>query len=139
MAEGRRGKDGIYLHSELTDSILAAAIEVQRALGPGLLESAYEACLSHRLRQMGHTVLTQVGLDIRYEGLVVPNAFRMNLVVDDRVVVELKTAERLLDIHQAQLASYLRFSGHQVGLLLNFWSWPLKDGGIKRIANSNSA
>lgn len=133
MTEDGRGS---YLHQDLTERIIAAAIKVQCALGPGLLESAYEACLVHELRRGGLKVETQVALWIQYEGLQVPGAFRMDLVVEGLVVVELKTVDRLLDLHFAQVKSYLRFSGMELGLLLNFWCWPLKAGGIRRVANS---
>lgn len=125
-----------FPHQEITEAIIGAAIKMQRALGPGLLESAYEACLVHELRRAGHIVETQVPLSIVYEGLQLPGAYRMDVVVDGKVVVEIKTADRLSDLHPAQLLSYLRFSGLEVGLLLNFWSWPLKDGGIKRLVHS---
>lgn len=135
MAEFRREN---YPHVELTGQIIAASIKVQRVLGPGLLESAYQACLTHELRKGGHRVLSEVGLDLTYDDLVIKNAYRMDLVVDDGVVVELKTVERLLDLHFAQMRSYLRFSRIERGLLVNFWAWPLKDDGIKRVICSHS-
>jgi len=135
MKEARREE---FLHRELTESIIAAAIKVQRALGPGLMESAYEVCLAHELKKMGHEVLIQVPLDITYDDLHVPSAYRMDMVVDGLVVLELKTVDALIDLHHAQLFSYLRFSGLEVGLLLNFWAWPLKDGGIKRVVRTKS-
>ncbi len=135
MAEVRRDE---YPHKELTGQIIGAAIKVQRALGPGLLESSYQACLAYELRKTGHKVLTEVGLDITYEDLVIENAYRMDLMVDDLVVVELKTVEKLLDLHFAQLHSYLRFSRMELGLLINFWAWPLKDKGIHRVVFSRA-
>jgi GxxExxY protein len=123
-------------HKAVTESIIAAAFKVQSALGPGLLESTYEACLAHELRKTGHHVLTQVALDIVYDDLQITNAYRMDMVVDDTVVLELKTIDQLIDMHHAQLFTYLRFSGKKVGLLLNFWAWPMKDGGIKRVINT---
>ena len=125
-----------FPHRELTESILAAAIKVQRELGPGLLESTYEACLAHELTRSGHQVHTQVPLAIDYEGLHIPNAYRMDMVVDGLVVLELKTVDQITDLHHAQVFSYLRFSGLEVALILNFWSWPLKKGGIKRVVRS---
>jgi GxxExxY protein len=133
-AEGR----GDFPHGAVTESIIAAAIKVQKALGPGLLESAYQACLIHELKKSGHAVLSQVPLDIQYDDLRIEGAYRMDLLVDDVVIVELKTVDHLLDLHHAQVFSYLRFSGKEVGLLLNFWSWPLKDGGIKRIVRTRT-
>ena len=121
---------------DLTNSVIGAAIKVQSSVGPGLLESAYSACLAHELAIRGHEVVQEVPLEVRYEGLVLPQAYRMDLMVDGKLVVELKTVERLSPAHEAQLLTYLRFSGKRVGLLFNFWSWPLKDGGIKRLVHT---
>lgn len=132
MAEGSGG----FLEEEkLTGTIIGAAIKVQRSLGNGLLESAYEACLAYELRHAGLKVETQVPLEIRYESLVLPNAYRLDVVVNDSVLLELKTIEQILPVHEAQLLTYLRFRNLRLGLILNFWSWPLKDHGIKRILN----
>ena len=128
------GSGGLELES-LSDVILGCAIKVQRELGPGLLESAYEACLAYELEKAGLRVQRQVPLDITYGEVQIPGAYRVDLLVEDQIVLELKTVERLTDFHDAQLLTYLRFSGKRVGLLLNFWRWPLKDGGIKRILN----
>ena len=117
---------------DLTRSVIGAAIAVQRTLGPGLLESAYEACLAHELRLRGHGVECQVGLGLTYRGLKVPQAFRMDLVVDELLVVELKVAESFTPEHEAQILSYLRFSGKPVGLLLNFGVYPMGRRGIRR-------
>ena len=121
---------------ELTNSTIGAAMKVQSAVGPGLLESAYRACLARELALRGHAVAQEVSLEVQYEGLVLPQAYRMDLVIDGKLVVELKTVERLSPAHEAQLLTYLRFSGNRVGLLFNFWSWPLKDGGIKRLIHT---
>ena len=118
---------------ELTRSILGAAIHVQDALGVGLYEKPYKACLAHSLRQKGHKVLTEVNLDLTFEGLLLSDAYKIDLLVDDLVVVEAKTVDRLNLLHQAQVLTYLRLSGKEVGLLLNFWAAPLKDGGIQRL------
>jgi GxxExxY protein len=122
-----------YLHAGLTQSILAAAIRVQDALGPGLLEKPYRLCLAQALRQAGHRVILEVSLAIAYEGLVVPDAYRLDLLVDDTVIVEAKAVEALDPMHRAQLLTYLRLAGKEVGLLLNFWARPLKDRGIQRL------
>jgi iron complex transport system substrate-binding protein len=98
----------------------------------------YKLCLAHALRLDGHKVLREVYLDIEWEGLLVERAYRMDLVVDERVVVEAKTAEKLADAHFAQINTQLRFSGFEVGLLLNFRQWPLKEGGIKRVVHTKS-
>jgi GxxExxY protein len=125
---------GLELES-LTEVILGCAIRVQRGLGPGLLESAYEACLAYELEKAGLRVQRQLALDITYEGVEIPSAYRIDLLVEDLVVLELKTAERLTDFYEAQLLTYLRFSAKRIGFILNFWRWPMKDGGIKRILN----
>ena len=109
---------------------------VQSALGVGLYEKPYKVCLAHALRQKGHRVLMEVKLDITFEGLLVPESYRLDVLVDDTVVVEAKAVERLTPIHQAQVLTYLRLSGKEVGLLLNFWACPLKDGGIQRLVLS---
>ncbi|MBL0211532.1 MAG: GxxExxY protein [Holophagaceae bacterium] len=132
MAEG---SGGFLEEEELTGTIIGAAIKVQRSLGNGLLESAYEACLAYELRHAGLKVETQVPLEIRYESMVLPNAYRLDAVVNDSVLLELKTIEMILPVHEAQLLTYLRFRNLRLGLILNFWSWPLKDHGIKRILN----
>ncbi len=121
------------LHVELTRSILESAIRVQDALGVGLYEKPYKVCLAHSLRQKGHKVLTEVVLDLSFEGLLISDAYKIDLLVDDLVVVEAKTVESLNVLHQAQVLTYLRLSGKEVGLLLNFWASPLKDGGIQRL------
>lgn len=123
-------------HRDLTRSILESAMRVQSTLGVGLVEKSYKVCLAHALRQKGHRVLLEVHLDITFEGLQVPDSYRIDLLVDDAVVVEAKTVERLTPIHQAQLLTYLRHSSKEVGLLLNFWACPLKDGGIQRLVLS---
>ena len=119
-------------HADLTETVIGAAIRVQRTLGPGLLESAYEACLAHELRLEGHRVERQVELGLSYRGLEVPQAFRMDLLVDDLVVVELKVVQAFTDAHKAQILSYLRFSGKPIGLLLNFGAYPMARHGIRR-------
>lgn len=123
-------------HTDLTHAILESAMRVQSVLGVGLLEKPYKVCLAHALRQKGHRVLVEVHLDITFEGLLIPDSYLIDLLVDDTVVVEAKTVERLTDIHQAQVLTYLRLSGKDVGLLLNFWACPLKEGGIQRLVLS---
>jgi len=125
-----------YPHREITEAIILASINVQRALGPGLLEDAYKACLTHELRLQGRKVLREGRLDLTYKGMCVPKVYSMDMVVDDSVLVEAKTVERFSDANHAQLNSYLHFSNFEVGLLLNFRNWPLKDGGIKRLINT---
>ena len=115
--------------------VVDAAMRVHSALGPGVLESAYSACLTHELRTRGLRVLVQHPLPIMYRGIEVELGYRLDLVVDDVVLVELKAVSKLLPIHDAQLWSYLKLSGMQVGLLINFHVEHLKDG-IKRMVNS---
>ncbi len=112
----------------ITQDIIGAAIEVHRALGPGLLESAYEACLTFELTERGHQVQAQKPLLLTYKKVKLDCAYRLDLVVDDKVIVEIKSVECLLPIHQAQLLSYLKLSGCKVGLLFNFNAPMLKDG-----------
>jgi GxxExxY protein len=117
----------------LTEKVIGAAIEVHRALGPGLLESAYEECLAWELEQAQLAVRRQVLLPVTYKDAVLIEAgYRIDLVVDERLVVELKTVEKVLPVHEAQLLTYLRLSGIKTGLLINFLS-PTIRAGIKRM------
>jgi len=116
----------------LTGKIIGAAIEVHRALGAGLLESAYEACLTHELRLRGFKVEQQKPLPVVYKSVVLDCGYRLDLVVDEQVVVEVKSVSSLAPIHEAQLLSYLKMSDYKLGLLLNFNVQMLKDG-IRRM------
>ena len=116
----------------LTELVIGLAIEVHRALGPGLLESAYQECLCYELKAKGIAFGRQVALPVVYKAVKLDCGYRMDLVVDDRLVVELKTVEKILPIHEAQLLTYLRLSRIRTGLLLNFNTSVLKDG-IKRM------
>ena len=118
----------------ITRRIIGAAIEVHRRLGPGLLESAYQICLAFELRQMGLEVEEQRPLPVIYREVKLDCGYRLDLVVEDSVVVEIKAVEQLAPIHDAQLLSYLRLSGKRVGLLINFHIRVLKNG-LKRIVN----
>lgn len=120
--------------NQISGMILDAAIAVHTALGPGLLESAYQACLAYELTSRRLKIQAQVPLPIKYRGVLVDAAYRIDLLVEDLVVVELKAIERLLPIHEAQLLSYLKLSGKSLGLLINFHVLRLKDG-YKRIVN----
>jgi GxxExxY protein len=111
--------------------IVDAAIRVHRALGPGLLESVYETCLTHELRQRGSKVETQVPIAIRYEGLSIDGGLRLDMLVDGIAVVELKAIERLLPVHGAQVLTYLKLSARRLGFLLNF-NVPVMKNGISR-------
>ena len=120
--------------NEITQEVIAAAIEVHRNLGPGLLESGYEACLAYELRDRGLAVEQQKPLPIFYRDVAVEVGYRLDLLVEDAVVVELKSVEKLEPIHQAQLLSYLKLSGYKVGLLINF-NVKLLKSGITRLVN----
>jgi GxxExxY protein len=120
--------------NHITRKIVTAAMKVHSALGPGLLESAYQACLAHELRKQGLTVATQVGLPVVYEGEKIELGYRMDLVVENAVVVEVKCVEAIHPVHEGQLLSYMRLSGIPVGLLINFYVAHLRDG-IKRMVD----
>jgi GxxExxY protein len=120
--------------NEITGQIVDAAIKVHSALGPGLLESAYEACLIYELNKRGLTVLNQVPLPVHYEEIVIEVGYRIDLLVSERVLVELKSVDEVAPIHKAQLLSYLKLSGKKVGLLINFNVELLKHG-ITRMVN----
>ena len=120
--------------NEIGNGVIAAAMKVHSAVGPGLLESAYEVCLAHELTKSGLSVRQQVSVPIRYEELTIDNGYRIDLLVMDRVVVELKALETILPVHRAQLLSYLRLGGFKLGYLLNFNVAHMRDG-ITRIVN----
>jgi GxxExxY protein len=119
---------------ELTGEVIGAAIEVHRLLGPGLLESAYELALERELALCGHTVSRQKKVPLEYKGMSLGDGFRLDLLVDDILVVEVKAIESLLPIHEAQLLTYLRLAGKRFGLLVNFNHKVLKEG-IRRVVN----
>jgi len=117
--------------NEISGAVVDAAMKVHSALGPGLLESAYTACLKHELIKRGLKVACEVPLPVIYDGIKLEAGYRLDLEVEDTVVVELKAIEALAPIHQAQIISYLKLSGKPIGLLVNFHTLHLKDG-IKR-------
>jgi GxxExxY protein len=121
--------------NKITEAIIGAAIEVHRHLGPGLLESAYRECLRYELLERGHMALQEVPLPLTYKGLKLDCGYRLDLLVSDAVIVEVKSVSGLAPIHEAQLLSYLKISGGKLGLLLNFNVKFLKHGGIKRLIN----
>jgi GxxExxY protein len=120
--------------NQITEAIIGAAIEVHRALGPGLLESAYEACTAFEVAQRGLRVEEQKPLPVVYREVRLDCGYRLDLLVEEAVIVEIKAVERLMPIHQAQLLSYLKLSGYKVGLLINFNVEVLKSG-IRRVVN----
>ncbi len=121
--------------NKVTEGIIGGAIEVHKHLGPGLLESAYRECLRYELLQRGYAALQEVPLPLVYKGLKLDCGYRLDLLVNDAIIVEVKSVSDLAPIHDAQLLSYLKISGGKVGLLLNFNVKILKHGGIKRLAN----
>jgi len=120
--------------NEISGQVIGAAIEVHRELGPGLLESAYEACLRHELQQRGVRVEQQVPVPVFYKGLHLECGYRLDLLVENQVIVELKAVESLLPIHEAQLLTYLKLYQRRLGLLINF-NVPVLKNGIKRLLN----
>lgn len=118
----------------ITRNIIASAIEVHKIVGPGLLESAYEACLAFELRKLGYKIEQQKPLPLVYKDVQLDCGYRLDLVVEDAVIVEIKAIEQLAPIHKAQLISYLRISDMRVGLLINFHV-RLLTNGVKRIVN----
>lgn len=116
------------------EKVLGCALKVHRNLAPGLLEGAYEACLTHELARSGLAAKRQVVMPVRNEDIEVELGYRLDLLVEDCVVVEVKAVDRLVDVHRAQVIGYLRLGGHRLGYLLNFNVPVLKDG-IVRIAN----
>jgi GxxExxY protein len=116
----------------ITGNIVDAALKVHTALGPGLLESAYEACLIHELNKRHFKTASQISLPVFYDGVTIDLGYRIDLLVEDEVIVELKAVEKLHPVHKAQLLSYLKLSKKHVGLLLNFGELHLKDG-IERV------
>ena len=116
-----------YPEQELTKEIIGAAIEVHRALGPGLLESAYEACLCYELKSRNILFTSQVPVSVTYKNVRLDCGYRIDIWVEKRVVVELKSVEAITNLHKAQLLTYLRLSGTKVGLLMNFNVPVLKD------------
>ena len=122
----------MLIYEELTHQIRGAAIEVHKELGPGLLESAYEECLCRELSLRGLTFRRQVALPVTYKGIKLDCGYKLDIVVEGKIVLELKSVEQTTPLHEAQLLTYLRLSGKKVGLLMNFNTVLMKDG-IKRM------
>ena len=117
---------------KIGEEVIDSSVKVHRAMGPGLLESVYEECMTHELSQRGLSVARQVILPICYDGHALESGLRLDLLVEELVVVELKSVEKLLPVHEAQLMTYLRLSGRRLGFLINFNMRLVKDG-IKRM------
>lgn len=120
--------------NEIGELMLGCAIKVHSGLGPGLLESAYESCLAHELAKTPCVVKRQVILPLMYDSVRIEAGYRLDMLIDDRVVIEIKSVERLLDIHKAQLLSYLKLGKFKLGYILNF-NVPLMKNGILRLVN----
>lgn len=125
-------KRDIRMEDELTRKIIGAAIEVHRVLGPGLLESIYEDCLCHELTLQGISFERQKPVDVNYKGMEIESGYKMDLIVDGKVVVELKAVQEIHPLFEAQLLTYMKLTGCKVGLLINFNVPVLKDG-VKRM------
>ena len=119
----------------LTSQVIGACIEVHRHLGPGLLESAYEECLTHELAERGVPYTRQQALPVIYKGIRLDCGYLMDIVVANKIILELKSVEALLPIHEAQLLTYLRLANLSLGLLINF-NVPVLTRGVKRMANN---
>ena len=120
----------------VSGDVLDVALRLHRDLGPGLLESVYETVLAARLAKMGYAIARQRPIDIEFEGIRIEGAFRIDLLVDERLVIEIKSVDRLMPVHAKQLLTYLRLTGQPVGLLLNFGGETLKEG-VRRLVNNH--
>ncbi len=118
---------------ELTEKIIGAALEVHRTLGPGLLESTYAACLAHELALRGLPFEKEKPLPVRYKDVQLDCGYRLDFLVDGKVIVELKSVEKLAPLYEAQLMTYLRLAGMRIGLLMNFNVEKLRDGPVRRV------
>jgi GxxExxY protein len=119
---------------ELSRHIVDCCIKVHRALGPGLLESSYQLCLAHELRSRGFEVRTEVVLPVRYAGIEIEAGYRIDMIVEDCIIVENKAVQAVIPVLEAQLITYLKLSGRKLGFLIN-WNVPLIKDGIKRVVN----
>ena len=122
-------------YNKITENIIGCAIEVHRALGPGLLESAYQECLLYELRAIGYSVQKEVSRPIVYKDITLNQGYRIDLLVENKIVIELKTVERFTEVHSAQILTYMKLGDYPLGLLLNFNTKLLKNG-IKRFINT---
>ena len=119
--------------NEIGKNIIDAAINIHREIGPGLLETVYEVILADQLRRQGFNVERQVGISIEYHGIKFDEAFRADLIVENKVIIELKCVEKLNNSHKKQLLTYLRLSGIQLGYILNFSEYLMKNGIIRTV------
>lgn len=124
------------MENEISRDIIGCAIDIHKALGPGLLESTYLTCLVYDLKQKGYQIDEQLGLPLIYKDVKMDTGFRLDLLVEKKVIVEIKSVEMLNDVHTAQVLTYLKLSGVTLGLLINFNVTKLKDG-IKRLVSKD--
>src|SRR5690348_8394899 len=134
--EGGTGTKLIY--EELTEKIIGAAIEVHRCLGPGLMESAYEECLCHELNLRGLAFKRQLSIPVIYKGVKLDCGYKLDLLVENTVILELKCVERILPVHEAQLLTYLRLLDKPVGFIMNFNVPVMKQGLVRKVLDSAS-
>ena len=127
------------IHEELTKKIIGAAIEVHRALGPGLMESVYEECLCHELHLRGLKFQRQLSIPVTYKGVKLDCGYQLDLLVEDTVILELKCAERIMPVHEAQLLTYMKLLNKPVGFVINFNVPVLKQGIVRRVLDSASS
>ena len=123
---------------EIAQQVVDSAIKVHTALGPGLLESAYQTCFAHELRKRGLRVETEVPVPVLYDTVQIDVGYRLDMRVEGAIVVENKAVEVLLPVHQAQLMTYLKLAGHTLGFLINFNVGRLRDNGIRRVVLNHS-
>ncbi|MGJ8548593.1 GxxExxY protein [Winogradskyella wichelsiae] len=123
------------VYNKITENIIGAAIEVHKALGPGLLESAYQECLFYELKKMGYSVQKEITQPITYKDITRDHGYRIDLLVENSIAIELKTVEKFTDVHTAQILTYMKLGNYPIGLLLNFKTKLLKNG-IKRFINT---
>lgn len=135
MASIEKNDESVLDENAISNTVIGCAIEVHKTLGPGLLESVYQKCLARELELQGMSFEEEVPLDVDYKGLEFSSAYRLDLLVAGKVVVELKSVEQLLAIHEAQLLSYLRLARMKLGLLINF-NVPVLRSGVRRIVNN---
>ena len=122
------------IHQELTQKIIGCAIEVHRQLGPGLLESAYQECLIYELTQSRLKIEKEISMPILYKDIKLNQGYRIDILVEDKIVLELKSVDKITDVHKSQLLTYLRLGKYELGLLINF-NVPILKNGIKRLIN----
>jgi GxxExxY protein len=133
IGTGGTGVQKALVHQELTKKILGAAIEVHKALGPGLFESVYEQCLSHEFKLRNISFERQLLVPVVYKGLKLECGYKLDLLVENTVILELKSIERILPVHEAQLITYLKLLNKQVGFIINFNVPVLKNGIVRKI------